>query len=218
MIRIVATVLVCVAVLAGCGDRKKVGSASDEIDFGVVEKSVYRNKYFGLSMNIPPGWSVQDQDAKKKLMDMGRELLSGDDKNLKATLRVSEMQSVDLLTVFKHPVGTPVSFNPNIICVAEQIRHLPGIKRGKDYHFHTKKVLQSSQLKVSFPKEIYAEQIGGMEFDIMTSHMRVAGQTVKQKYYAIVLKGYALVFIVSFSTDEEESELQKVVESIRFQK
>jgi hypothetical protein len=32
------------------------------------------------------------------------------------------------------------------------------------------------------------------------------------------MKGYALMFIVSFTTNEEESELRKILESARFDK
>jgi len=195
--------------LAGC--EKK---ASDEIDFGSVENSTYRNNYFGMSMKIPAGWSVQDQDTQKRLMDAGAKVASGDDKNLQAVMKASELQTVNLLAVFKHPVGTPVPFNPCIMCVAERIRHMPGIKSGKDYHFHTKKFFQSGQMEVSFPKEIYTKQIGGVDFDIMTLQMSIAGQIVKQKQCATVMKGYALLFVVAFTNDEEEAELAKILESV----
>jgi hypothetical protein len=89
--------------LGGC--EKK---ASDEIDFGTVENSTYRNNYFGMSMKIPVEWSVQGQEIQKKIMDVGAKMASGDDKNLKAAIKASELQTVNLLAVFKHPVGTPV--------------------------------------------------------------------------------------------------------------
>ena len=212
MNRICVFAVVCIALLAGCGKK-----ASEEIDFGVVENSIYRNNYFGLSMKIPTGWSVQDEAAKQKIADLGKKVIAGDDKNLNAMLKASELQVVNLLAMYKHPIGTPVSFNPNIMCLAERVRHMPGIKRGKDYHYHSKKILQSGQIKVSFPKDIYTERIAGVDFDVMTLQMSVAGQTARQKMYTTIMKGYALSISVSFATDEEESELQKVLESVHFQ-
>jgi hypothetical protein len=46
--------------------------------------------------------------------------------------------------------------------------------------------------------------------------MTIRTTTVKQKYYAAILKGYALCFIVSFTTDEEESSLQKILDTATF--
>jgi hypothetical protein len=42
------------------------------------------------------------------------------------------------------------------------------------------------------------------------------GITVRQTYYANIMKDYALVFIVTFTTDEEESSLQDILESVTF--
>ena len=52
--------------MSGCGKK-----ASDEIDFGTLSDSVYRNKYFGFSVTLPKDWSVQDQKAQRRLMKKG---------------------------------------------------------------------------------------------------------------------------------------------------
>ena len=75
------------------------------------------------------------------------------------------MTTINLLTVFKHPLDVP--FNPNIICVAERVDHIPEIKNGKDYLFQSRKLLETGQMKVSFPREIYTESFGGREFGVM---------------------------------------------------
>lgn len=203
--------IVCAVLLAGC--EKKT---SDEVDFGTFEDFVYRNKYFGLTLTVPPEWSIQDQESYQRIMDTGGKALAGEDKNLKAVVKASQLQTVNLLLVFKHPVGTPVPFNPNIACVAERVRHMPGIKRGKDYLFHSRKLLESGQLSISFPRDIYTEELGGANFDVMYTEMELAGVAVQQKYYATVAKGYALILIVSFSTEEEEADLQSILESVTF--
>ena len=188
--------------------------ASEEIDIGTFEDSVYNNDYFGFKMTLPSDWSVQDQQAIKQMKDIGAEIIAGDDKNLKAAIKYSEMQVVTLLAAFKHPVGAPVSFNPNISCVAERIRHAPGIKTGKDYLYHSRSMLESGQLQYSFPKEIYTEKLGGVDFDILCADLTVGQMMVHQKFYVAVIKGYALTFTVSF-TDEEEG-LREILESVSF--
>lgn len=200
-----------IMVFAGCSQQ-----VPDEIDFGTIKNSVYQNEYFGLSVPLPPEWSVQDQEARRKLQEAGGKMLAGDDKNLKAVVKASEMTTVSLLTVFKHQLDKPVPFNPNIICVAERIDHIPEIQKGADYLFQSKKLLETGQIKVSFPKEISTESFGGREFAVMHVEIPMPGMTVNQKYYAAIMKGYALTFIVSFSTDEEESSLHSILKKVTF--
>jgi hypothetical protein len=207
----VLLVLASAALLTGCGRK-----ASDEIDFGTLKNSVYQNNYFGLTVTIPTDWSVQDQASQQQIMVAGKALVAGDDKNLKAVLKATELQSVNLFTVFKYPLGSPVTFNPAIVAVAETVRQLPGIQRGKDYLFHARQLLQSSQVRASFPKEIYTVRLGGVDFDVMDSEFSIRGITVKEKYYATIRKGYALAFVVSYEKDEEESFQRKVLETITF--
>jgi len=213
VIRVNVLVAACMVFLVGCGKK-----ASEEIDFGAVQGSVYRNNYFGMSVELPPKWSVQDQKARQQIMDLGAKAVAGDDKNLNAALKAAEMQTVNLLAAFKHPVGSPVAFNPNIICIAERIHHMPGIKRGKDYHYHSKRQLESSQLKVTFPKNIYTKTLGGVDFDVMTTQMSLGVRSVKQKQFAAVRNRYALVFVISFTSDEEEAELTQVLNTVAFGK
>ena len=149
-------------------------------------------------------------------MKKGAQLVAGDDQNLKTMVKASELQTVNLFAVFEHPVGAPVAFNPSIMGMAEMVRELPGIKRGKDYLFHARQVLEAGQIQVSFPKDYYSERLGGIEFDVMELEISMRGKTIKQKYYATIQKGYALCFIVSFTNDDEAASLQRILNYITF--
>jgi hypothetical protein len=41
--------------------------------------------------------------------------------------------------------------------------------------------------------------------------------TVRQKYYATIMKGYALAFILSFEADEDEAFLDEILETVTFE-
>jgi hypothetical protein len=207
-----AQIIVLAVLLIGCGKK-----ASDEIDFGTFNNSVYTNNYFGLTVTIPADWSIQDQEAQRRLMKLGGNMLAGDDKNLKSLVKASELKTVNLFAAFKYPMGTPVTFNPSVMALAEKVSQLPGIKRGKDYLFFVRQTLESGQMQVSFPKDIYTERLGGVDFDVMDLELSIRGITVKQKYYMTIMKGYALGFIVSFTNDEEESSDQKILNTVTFQ-
>src|SRR5262245_16092234 len=109
--------ILCLFLLGGCTKR-----ASEEIDLGAVENAVYRSQYFGLSLTLPAEWSVQDESMRQKLVQTGTKMMFDGDKRMKTALKLSEQQTVNLLAAFKHPIGTPVPFNPSIMCVAERVR------------------------------------------------------------------------------------------------
>jgi hypothetical protein len=206
-----ASIIVLAVALAGCWKK-----AGDAIDFGGFNNSVYTNNYFGLTVTVPADWSIQNQDAQRRLMKTGGTILSGDDKNMSAVIKASELRVVNMFAVFQYQPGSPVTFNPSILGMAEDVRALPGIKRGQDYLFHAKQFMQSGQMNIIFPKDFYSQKIGGRDFDVMESEMAIRGMVVKQRYYSAIIKGYALGLIISFTTDEQEASLQKVLDTVTF--
>jgi len=210
--KLLVSVMLAAGFIFSSGCREK---ASEEVDLGSFSGSVYRNNYFGMTITIPSDWSIQDSKSMQAVMDLGKKVIDKDDKNLKAVMEASKFQTVNLFAVFRHPLGSPVPFNPNLICMAERVRHMPGIKRGKDYHFHTRKLLGSS-LNVIFPKEIYTETFGGIEFDVLYSETNFGTIFAKQKQYAAIMKGYALIIVSTFADDAQEAALNKILKTLSF--
>ena len=210
-------VFIClIASLFICSGCKK--APIEKIGFGTLENSVYRNDYFNLSITLPSDWHALDDEARKDLMSQGRQLITGESKNLKAIVDASELNSVNLLSVFKHPLGSPIPYNPSLICVAEKVSHAPGIKRGSDYLYHMKKLIEMGQISYVFSEDIYSQNIGGISFDVQDAEVNIGTIKVKQKYFAAIIKGYALGFVISFTTDEEEKGFQQILADVNFQK
>jgi len=122
------------------------------LDAGTVKDSTYTNSYFEIRLRIPDGWQVQDNEATRALLERGRALIVGDNKNLNAQVNASLQKSLTLLTMFKYPPGSPVDFNPGFICMVERLDGLPGIKKGSDYLFHVRKGLLSANLEITVAK------------------------------------------------------------------
>ena len=212
----IASSITSTILLSGC--RKKVTEEKppEELDLGIIINSIYKNKYFGFSITVPSDWSIQDQNNRQQMMDAGAKTFAGEDPNLKAAVEASQLQTVNLLTVTKYPLGSPVSFNPNIVCVAERVDDMPEIKSGKDYLLNARKFLESGQMTYSFPREISTAKLGDKEFDLLFAELTTAGIKVQQKYHTVIMKGYALVFIESFTNAEEESYLGNILRSVSF--
>ena len=169
-----------------------------------------------MSIKVPENWAVQSQAAQQKLMETGTNLLSGDDDNLKSVLKESQKQAINMFSFFKYEPGAPVPFNPSITSVAERVSHMPGVKRGSDYHFHARKLLESGQMKYEFPHEIYTRDFSGISFDVMPAQITINNLTIYQEYYAARVNDYVLMFILSYSLDEEIDELRKILTSVQF--
>jgi len=196
-------------ILTGCEQEHP-----KEIGYGSIENSSYRNDYFNMSINVPDNWVVQGEAAQKALMDSGTDLIAGEDKTLKGVLKESQKQTVNLFSFFKYEQGAPVEFNPSIIAVAERVSNFPGIKRGSDYHFHSKKLLQSGQMKYEFSREIYTKDISGVSFDTMPMQISINGITVYQEYNATKINDYMLVIILTYSSESELNELTSYLSTL----
>lgn len=203
-----------IAALTLTGCQKEV---SEEVDQGTIENSVYHNNYFGMSITIPDNWSVLDKKQMEMIINARKRMLNDIDKNLKEEIEAAEPMSIKLFAIFKHPPGTPVPFNPNLACFTERVRHLPGINRGRDYHYHTRKLLKMSGANMKTADEIHTEILGEVTFDILSIEINLGDPVIYQKQYAAIIKGYALVFVVSYSTPEQEKLLGNILNTLTFQ-
>ena len=188
----------------------------NSVDLGKYESGVYTNTYFKLKVTVPEPWYVMDDETRIEFMKKSYKVVAGKDENLNAVFEAAELNNLNLLTASQHPPGAPVSSNPSLILIAEKVKHLPGIVRGKDYHFHTKKLMESSALKVSYPVEIYEEQIDDIPFDVLEIQIVMGTNTIRQKHYSTIMNGYALLFGLTYTDDEGLDKLNEIISAVDF--
>ncbi|PHR94912.1 MAG: hypothetical protein COA78_31195 [Blastopirellula sp.] len=207
--------VICLPLLtAGCSNSST--PASEEIDLGKISDSIYHNEYFDMDFSIPEKWHVLDEAEKQHLKDTGRAVLKNKGKNMEAKLKLSELRTVTLCSIFKHPLGTPVDFNPSMIMMAEKISFGQGISDGKDYLQHTKKMEEKLALNISYPEEITSKTIAGREFGEMSSVIDYDVVEITQLKFTTIMKGYALTFIVSYNNEEDKALVKDIIKSIHF--
>src|SRR5262245_1145640 len=163
----------------------------ESVKRGAVEGQLYTNVYFGFSLRIPEGWQLQSRESRDRIMKAGERVIAGDDQELKALLE-SPGGSPIALAAFRYPIGSPVPFNPSFGLIIEDVSRLPGIKRGSDYLFHVKRLIQASPVKAALGQEIYSKILGSVEFDVLDMELDLKVATVKQRYYTTIMKGHAL--------------------------
>ncbi len=194
-------------------------SQSDNFDYGRVENGIYQNKYFDFSIKLPVDWVVQSREQTENLANAGKKLLAGDDENMKAVIKASEVNTANLLAVFQYQLGSAVAYNPNIMIVAENVKNYPGIKKGSDYLFQARRLLQQGNFKYDYLSEEFDnEKINTTDFYKMEAHLNYMGLEIKQIYYSTVLMGFSFNVIVSYVSDEQKKMLLESLNSMSFKK
>ena len=207
------TIFLLLIIIASCNNQGK----PKDFDYGRVENNQYINSFFDVKMTVPAGWIIQTKEQMDNLSKVGKELVTGDNSKMKAALKASEINTANLLSVFQYEVGSAVDYNPSLMLIAENIKHAPGIKTGKDYLFQTRKLLEQSQLKYDrLDTESTKEVINGMEFYKMNAEINYMGLTIKQIYYTTILNGFSFNVILSFINDQQKSELAEALNSMKF--
>ncbi len=196
-----------------CSSQEK--RLGDNFDYGKVKNDTYQNDYFEMEITFNPNWVIQDKQQMNQLIETGKDMLAGEDETLQAVIEASMVKTAYLFTIFKHEVGAPVESNPSFMAVAENTSSLPGIKKGEDYLFHAKKLIQQSQLDYYFEKDFYETTIGNMKFDVMEAKLDYMNKTIVQEYISTVTKGFSLTFIVSYTNEAEKSELYSILDKIK---
>ncbi|GAO29652.1 hypothetical protein JCM15548_11864 [Geofilum rubicundum JCM 15548] len=188
-----------------------------DFDYGHAQNNKYLNSFFGLEVSLPEDWVVQSKEQFEDIAKLGKDIAVGDDENLKAVVEASEVNSANLLAVFKYEMGAPVDYNPSFMLVAENLKNAPGVKNGGDYLFQTRKLLKLSQIQYDHIDEAFTrEMINNQEFYHMNCTINYMGFIIHQKYYSTIQNGFCLSAIISFVDEEQRNDLEQVVNAMVF--
>ena len=190
-------------------------NAQTQIDLGRVQEGTYINSGLGFTFKYPQGWTVHGKETDDRIRELGKEKAAAEGAMSKAALEASLKQTHSLLTVFRHPIGTPgVGFNPGILVLAERVSHAPGVKTGKDFLLNVRELMQKTggQALLKEPTEHIFD--GWQFFRDDYSLQSPGGGRVIQSYYAHIVKGYALVFLFMAEDQKDVDELAKSLETL----
>jgi len=193
----------------GCANKQKKA-----IDFGNINQNVYTNTYFNLKVPFPGSWYVIDERSRAEESKKWLKMAFKNNENLQAAVDDVDVKNLKLFSLSEHPPGSPVSSNPHFLIVAENVSHFPGIVKGEDYHYHTKKMMELSKYEFSFPNEIYEVQIDSIKFDVLETEIIFGSDIYRSKQYVSILNGYALIFGLKYSNDSDLNKLESIINSI----
>ena len=189
-------------------------NAQSGVDHSTTQDGTYTNRDFGFSFKYPKDWTVHGAATNERIMELGKEKLTEAGALSKPSAEVAIKNTYQLLTVFRHPVGTPgITFNPAILVIAEKIDYAPGIKNGKDYLLNVRAILTKAGGHQILLKEPVEYHFAGSQFFRDNHAAEVNGVHMVQSYFATVSKGYALVFIFLGEDEKSVDEMSKAMET-----
>ncbi len=205
---LIFSVIVAVSLLlTACG-------FSSRITLGVMENGVYKNNYFGLSVQLPKEWSIQDIESMNQLAETENTSAGGEGETKKPDL--SQAETLNFIMASKYPQNQQEAVNPSFICNSENLSFLQNVKTGKDYLESAKNLLIDSQLPYIFEKDIYTEKLGEKDFNVMEAFIQSGSTKVTQRYYSAIIKDYALNFIVTYFDDASKAEVDSILKTVSF--
>ncbi|MEM1396057.1 MAG: hypothetical protein AAGH38_01230, partial [Pseudomonadota bacterium] len=171
------------------------------------------NPYFGLTVASPDGWYPLNDQELRALLNIGEKMAAAESEHLDRVFEATRVNQVPLFGIFKEAPGAPIDFNPSVIAQAEKVDHAPGIKRGADYLFHTRKGLAQTGMEFDAAEEFGEQVIGGVTFDKMDVTVKSPAGTISQKYYAARHEKYVIILVASTIN----TSLDPILESIEFE-
>lgn len=103
--------LLIILVAAGCAHLQQ-SKISENFDFGKTEEGHYENEFFNLDVSFDQEWVIQDEQQVNNIIEMGSDIIVGEDEHLKSLVKSSQVNTAYLLTIFKHEFGAAIEFNP----------------------------------------------------------------------------------------------------------
>jgi hypothetical protein len=189
-------------------------NAQSTVDLGTVRDGIYINNGFGFSFKYPKDWVVHGEATKERIKEIGKERVTEAGALSKPSAEVAMNNTYQLLTVFRHPLGTPgIAFNPAVLVSAERVDHAPGITSGKEYLLNIRTLMLKMSHQALF-KDPMENRFAGWQFFRDDYAGEINGVHMLISYFANVANGYALVFAFIAEDQKSLDEVTKSMETI----
>jgi hypothetical protein len=203
-------ILILFSFLIMCG-------GSTKFDKGKWDGSTYKNSQFGMTIEFPKDWHIQDDETLEAVRKMSSGVIANMSENLADAVDGSKDISAYLFMVLKEPYGAAVPVNPNILCIVEDVSVMPGLTDGSTYIYHMNKNFGGIGGGIRFNDEIGTKTIDDVVFHSVDGEIDFGNITIKNRYYVSIIDGYALSFILSYQSYEGLEKLESILSTLSFE-
>lgn len=199
----------CVFFSVACG--KKAGSSPNLDDYGTYENGKYINTFFDLETDIPSHWYLFSKEERSKLIHHNSRMNS-----------TSRLTTSILFIASQNdygPVVDTTAFNPSIILLAEKLKKISEVRTASDYLLITRQSLQQGDDNKVFPLNGFStKNTNGITFTrLRIFHKMSDADSVDftQDYYAVLHKGFALTYILTYRTENQLQKLEQILHTAK---
>lgn len=189
---------------------------------GKFEGQTYVNKALGLSLVLPDGWQAQDTEVQQQLTntvsERMKERTQKADPAVQRAVQSSVARSTILLVAVK-PSDDKIS--ANMLAIAENIAVMLSVRTPRQYLELARHTNSIGDSPIVLDEEVKNEKIGEVDFAFVNAHLRnpqlAASSTVQQRYYAMMRKNYAVMFVLTYGTPAQLQSCLDVLKSLKLQ-
>ena len=189
---------------------------TNSFDYGSIEKGIYHNSYFKISIELPINWTILTGKDFTKFVESSAMENSDNKKELSEAIEVSKINRAELLALYKFPLDIDF-FNPNIMIIAENIKLFQNqIKTGRDYLGHSRITLERLFPDIEITDGFEEQKIGGLDFWLMHSEQNTNHGKVEQLFNSTIINGFSFLIVLTYSNETEKEELNNILNNIEF--
>ncbi len=204
-----AVVLLCLGLMPlGC-TKEPPATGEDG-----ASTEVYTDEDFGFSLEYPSNWHVVPAEETADLIATGRRELE----ERQGISHSAKYRQLVLISKYPFPSSEPTPGMATLLMGAEELPVPPTtITDGFAYLTSARKLYDRTDLQVEFAGEPYRYPVNGAEFYRLDHRCTEQGMTFRQSSLATVVREHALVIILVGLSEDEMSELETIVSTLRFQ-
>lgn len=190
-------------------------SPKSTVDEGKVVGRTYTNEGFDFEITFPDTWLIPGQDFEKYMLSQGFDLrvkppTAANPKD-QAALKKAAARVKILLTAYRSMPG--MTDNAIMRVSVENLSATPQIKDAVDYFDAMRASFKVAKLPADFKySETDAEQLGKKQFGFID----VSSSEGKKRMYATVKNGYAIMFTLSYTKDEDLETMREILSNGNF--
>jgi hypothetical protein len=175
------------------------------VDHGIVSGRTYSNKTFGFAITFPDTWLIADDQYLVYMRSRGVDLTPKPPKAASALaqgqLDAAFKRVTVLISAYRSPPGSRE--NSVLLVAVEDVRHVNTsrpVKDAVDYIDLLRSTFQLAEMPADFSyTETQAEKLGSHQFAFLDT----SGREGKSRLYATVRNGFAILFILNYTADED---------------
>jgi hypothetical protein len=185
------------------------------VDKGSVSGRTYTNEKLNFSITFPDTWLVPDSDFEEYMKKQGFDLSLKAPDNLGMADRAKVNQSLKRVEILVTAYRSMPGSNDNAIMrvSAEDLKPNPQIKDAVDYCDAIRNSYKTMKLPADLKySETGAERLGPHQF----AYLDVSSKAGKKRMYATVRNGFAILFTLSYISDEDLQTMRQILSEGNF--